>query len=246
MKPEAKPAAADLVVVHSSDIHIDDDYTARLFRGDGTMGLRLILEASRDAAADLVILAGDVFEHNRLPVSLIDQAAALLEEFGLPTVILPGNHDPVTSDSVYRRGSLGDVRGVHILGVNSSDQVILPALDLEVWGHAHRDYGDMAPLRDPPKRRQRRRIAVAHGHYVPVPEHVAAPHASWLFGDAAIAAADADYLALGHWNRSTQVSGGTPAYYSGSPELTRSVNLVRLGPNGTAVSRHPLRWPFPE
>jgi DNA repair exonuclease SbcCD nuclease subunit len=246
MKPEAEPAAADLVVVHSSDIHIDDDYTARLFRGDGTMGLRLILEAARDASADLVILAGDVFEHNRLPVSLIDQTAALLEEFGLPTVILPGNHDPVTSDSVYRRGSLGDVRGVHILGVNSGDQVILPALDLEVWGHAHRDYGDMAPLRDPPKRRQRRRIAVAHGHYVPVPEHVAAPHASWLFGDAAIAAADADYLALGHWNRSTQVSGGTPAYYSGSPELTRSVNLVRLGPNGTAVSRHPLRWPFPE
>jgi hypothetical protein len=44
-----------------------------------------------------------------------------------------------------------------------------------------------------------------------------------------IAATRADNLTLGHWDRPMRVGNGVvPAFYSGSPELARSVNLVRL------------------
>jgi hypothetical protein len=34
-----------------------------------------------------------------------------------------------------------------------------------------------------------------------------------------------------------------PAYYSGSPDLARTVNVIRLTSNGEVlVTREPLRW----
>ncbi len=71
------PPARDIVVVHSSDLPIDHDYTARLHGGDGTAGLACVLDATRSASADVVILAGDTFDHHRLPPALIGRAAAL-------------------------------------------------------------------------------------------------------------------------------------------------------------------------
>ena len=58
---------------------------------------------------------------------------------------------------------------------------------------------------------------------------------SWLISNAEIEATRADYLALGHWNRAAAVGTGTtvPAYYSGSPDLAKTVNVVRLRGNGT-------------
>jgi hypothetical protein len=58
---------------------------------------------------------------------------------------------------------------------------------------------------------------------------------SWLISNAEIEATGADYLALGHWNRAARVGAGVtvPAYYSGSPDLAKTVNLVRLLSNGT-------------
>src|SRR5438876_4267872 len=40
----------DIVLVHSSDLHMDHDYTARLHGGDGTAGLSGVLSAARAAA----------------------------------------------------------------------------------------------------------------------------------------------------------------------------------------------------
>jgi hypothetical protein len=85
-------------------------------------------------------------------------------------------------------------------------------------------------------------VALAHGHYEP-PETRARPlRPSWVFGDEEIAATAADYLALGHWDRPAEVGNGTvPAFYSGSPELARTINLIRLDAAGAAiVTRAPL------
>ena len=95
----------------------------------------------------------------------------------------------------------------------------------------------MAPLRGPRARSTRWQIAMAHGHYEP-PHTLATPlRPSWLFSDDAIAATEADYLALGHWDRPERVGDGTvPAYYSGSPDLARTVNLIRLTATGRSSS----------
>ena len=225
----------EIVLAHSSDVHVDDRR--------GAAGLHAVLATAMVLAADFVLLAGDTFENNQLSAAVLDQAGELLAEAGVPIVILPGNHDPALPDSVFVRRGMAHVPNAHILGVTHDEAVVFPAYDLEIWGHAHRDYFDMAPLRGPRPRSTRWQVAMAHGHYEP-PETRANPlRPSWIFGDEEIAATGADYLALGHWDRPMRVGNGVvSAFYSGSPELARTVNQVRLTDGGIIVTREALIW----
>jgi DNA repair exonuclease SbcCD nuclease subunit len=240
--PQTPAASRDIIIVHSSDIHVDHDYTARLHGGDGTAGLACVLNAARDLAADAAILAGDTFDSHRVPQQLIEQAAAVIAAAGLPVVILPGNHDPAISDAVYHHGALAAVRNLHVIGVTHDEAVLFPDISLEIWGRAHRDYDDMIPFEIVRPRRTRWQIAVAHGHYEPAPNRSIGPRPSWLIGDTEIDATGADYVALGHWNRAIRVGNGkVPAYYSGSPEYSGAINVVRLSEAaGVTVTRAPL------
>jgi DNA repair exonuclease SbcCD nuclease subunit len=227
------PSDQDLVVIHSSDLHLD----ATERRAD-LDSLASVLRAAAETKGDLLILAGDVFDNNRVPLTLIDRAARMLADAGLPVVILPGNHDCLTPDSVYRRGGLADPDNVFVLGVSAEEAWEFTELDLEVWGRPHLDYRDMSPLKAPRVRSTRWQIATAHGHWVQGREDL---HRAWLIHDEEIAACGADYVALGHWDRPA-VAGdrSVPAYYSGSPDFAGTVNLIRLGPNGLTVTREPL------
>ena len=230
----------DIVLVHSSDLHMDHDYTARLHGGDGTAGLSSVLAAARAAAADVVMLAGDTFDCHRQPTDLLERAAAIISAAALPVVLLPGNHDPAVPDAVYHGGALSAVDNLYVLGVTHDEAVLFADLGLEIWGRAHRDYGDMIPFEWLRPRSTRWQIAMAHGHYVPLPDRTSRLRPSWLIGDNELAATGADYIALGHWNRPAKV-GTVAAYYSGSPEYAGTVNVVQLCADGkVAVTRAPL------
>jgi DNA repair exonuclease SbcCD nuclease subunit len=219
------------VIVHSSDVHMDDDYTARLHGGDGTAGLAGVLAAAANAQADVLLLAGDTFDSHRIPATLLERAAALIAAAAFPVVVLPGNHDPAVADAVFHHPALARIENLHVLGVTHDEAVAFADLGLEVWGRPHRDYGDMIPFEMPRRRSTPWQIAMAHGHYVPVPDRTIRLRPSWLIGDAELAATGADYVALGHWNRAAKV--GAVAYYSGSPEYAGTVNVVRLGSTRT-------------
>jgi DNA repair exonuclease SbcCD nuclease subunit len=226
----------DVVVVHTSDVHVDNDYNARLHGGDGTSGLACVLSAARDANADVVLLVGDTFESHRLPQEVLDRAADVIAAAELPVVLLPGNHDPAVPEAVFRRGLLAGVTNLYILGVTHEDAIDFPDLELEVWGRPHRDYGDMTPFEIIRPRRTRWQIALAHGHYDPTIDRSIFPRPSWLIDDRELAATGADYVALGHWNRAVRVGvSSVAAYYSGSPEYAGTVNLVRLTRDGRVV-----------
>ena len=228
-------AGRDLVLVHSSDLHLGVGE-----RAEEMHSLRAVLDAARAASANVLLLAGDIFDHNRLPLSLIDAAARTLADAALPVVILPGNHDCLAAGSVYRRGGLADPANVHVIGITHDESVELPALDLEVWGRPHLDHVDMSPFAEPPSRgRARWNVATAHGHWVSGPQDY---HRSWLIHQEQLDALDTDYIALGHWDRAVRVGAGAiPAYYSGSPDLAKSVNVVRFTTTGEVlVERRPL------
>jgi DNA repair exonuclease SbcCD nuclease subunit len=242
MEISAVHRAREVVLVHSSDLHVDEDPATASRNGDGTASLRAVIATARALRADVVLLAGDTFENSQLSPAILARAGRLLAEADFPIVILPGNHDPALGDSVFVRAGLAELANVSILGVTHDEAVPFPLFDLEIWGHAHRDYFSMAPLRGPRRRSTRWQVAVAHGHYEP-PETRANPlRPSWVFSDEEIAATGADYLALGHWDRPMRVGNGVvPAYYSGSPELAGTVNLVRLTAAGeVVVTREPL------
>lgn len=162
-----------IVVAHSSDLHLGDDHG-----GDGDTGpLVAVLDAARAAGADVLVLAGDVFDHNRLGRPFLERAAQTMALAGLPIVILPGNHDFLGADSVYRRGGMADAPTVSVLGITADDTVVLPELDLAVRGRPHLDGADMSPLPVARPRAAGRQIVVAHGHVVSDGHD---RHRSWL------------------------------------------------------------------
>jgi hypothetical protein len=95
-------------------------------------------------------------------------------------VLLPGNHDPVVADAVYHHQALARLDNLHVLGITHEEAVTFADIDLEIWGRAHRDYGDMMPFERLRPRSTRWQIAVAHGHYVPVPDRTSRLRPSWL------------------------------------------------------------------
>jgi DNA repair exonuclease SbcCD nuclease subunit len=225
-------AHPEVTIVHSSDLHLgtDDSFSDK----DRLAVLPKVLTAASEVNADVVLLAGDSFDNHRQPLELLERAADLLREYRKPVVILPGNHDPLTPDSVYRRADLGLISNVSILGLNVDKAVMFEEFELEIWGHAHFDYTDMSPLANPRPRNSRWQLAAAHGHYV---DEIRDPNrmiGSWLIHREELAATSADYVALGHWNQATPVGDGKiTAHYSGSPEYTGTVNVVRLKSDGS-------------
>lgn len=227
-------AHPEAIIVHSSDLHLgtDDSFSER----DRLAVLPKVLAAAHEVQANVVLLAGDSFDNHRQPSDLLERAAQMLRDYGKPVVILLGNHDPLTPDSVYRRAGLGEIANVKILGLNVDKAVLFPELELEIWGHAHFDYTDMSPLANPRPRTTRWQLAAAHGHYVDAERDPNRMLGSWLIHREELIATRADYVALGHWNQSTPVGGDEiTAHYSGSPEYTGTVNVVRLRADGSVA-----------
>jgi DNA repair exonuclease SbcCD nuclease subunit len=228
-------AANELIVAHTSDLH----FGARGGVTRDVPALRSVLDASEAAGAQVLILAGDIFDSHRAGEPLVDELGAILADSPLRMVLLPGNHDPGIAEGVYHRRALSALRNLHILGVNAGSSVQFDDLDLEIAGTPHLDYVDMTPLDGIGPRTRGRHIVVAHGHWV---RGAYDEHRSWLIHDHEINATGADYVALGHWDVPQPAGDGTvPAYYSGSPDIAKSINIVRISDDGTDVRRVPLQ-----
>ncbi|HSF59546.1 MAG TPA: metallophosphoesterase [Candidatus Binatia bacterium] len=230
----------EAVIVHSSDLHlgVDDSFS----NSDSLAVLPKVLTTAAAVNADVVLLAGDTFDNHRQPLELLERAAQMMRDYQRPIVILPGNHDPLTPDSVYRRGGLSEIVNVRILGLNVDQAVTFSQFELEIWGRAHLDYADMSPLADPRPRSTRWQLAAAHGHYVDEARDPNRLIGSWLIHREELIATGSDYIALGHWNQATPVgTGEVAAFYSGSPEYAGTVNVIRLRGNGQVeISQVPL------
>ncbi|MDX2155488.1 MAG: metallophosphoesterase [Hyphomicrobiaceae bacterium] len=233
-----------VVLVHSSDLHIDNE--VRFGEYHGLDGLRYVLKAAEAVRADVVLLAGDTFDNGRVQESVARQAGEILAEASMPVVLLPGNHDPALPEGIFHRSGILGLPQALVIGHTHPESIHFESLDLEILGRPHRSYNDMPPLPPVTPRRSRWQVVIAHGHYVPPDEWDEQAHRSWRFGEAELGAMSVDYIALGHWDRHEAVGDGrVPAYYSGAPDLVQTVNVVRLDPaTGVSVARHPLGMPF--
>ncbi len=156
-----------------------------------------------------------------------------------PVVLYSGQANHVRGMKVASKGSRINDRKSSLGTGSDTDVIIVHSSDLHVDDEytAHLHGGDGTSWQ----------IAMAHGHYAAAPDMATALRPAWLIGDAAITATGADYVALEHWNRSVRVGNGdVAAYYSGSPELARTVNVVRLTAAGTVrIRRRKIRWDPP-
>jgi DNA repair exonuclease SbcCD nuclease subunit len=195
-----------------------------IVRNERFRTLRRIGAVARETKAEFVIVAGDVFEDHRIRPDTLRQSFDAMAEIGVSVYLLPGNHDPLTSDALYR----GEIwrrecpRNVHVLG--SQEPVVVregvalfgcPLFERHTLGdttdHLTPELGPAAHVR----------IGVAHGGIKEFLERLVSEEEAINNAIPVDRAARArlDYLALGDWHGLLRIDDRT--WYPGTPEATR-------------------------
>jgi len=217
-------------LMHTSDLHIGTD----IYPDEALQGFEAMLELSRSTASDAVLIAGDLFDHHRVPKRIVDQVMGDLGDLELPVVILPGNHDAVLKDDI----NIGNLpANVSLITRPEGQSVTLEQIGLTIWGRpVFNHVPSFSPLEGMPDRPSGGWfVAMAHGLFM---EEVDPMRSSPITPEE-VAAATCHYLALGHVHVYRDVSKkGIPAHYSGAPSgsQTKTVAVVDLDPaDGVSV-----------
>lgn len=210
--------------LHTADWQLDMGFSGRGERAATLRQARLetvsrVLDLARTEAVDFVLVAGDVLEHNQVGRVLLHDLKRVLGDSPCPVYLLPGNHDPLTADSVYLARHewkelppqvrvLGEAAPVLAGGARLYPcpcRTRVSSADPTAWIPSRSD-GDGI------------RVGVAHGSWQVRPDLPVDDHPIPL--DAA-ARSGLDYLALGHWHSTFPAAGsGDRTFYSGTPEPT--------------------------
>ncbi|GIX48990.1 MAG: hypothetical protein KatS3mg131_3201 [Candidatus Tectimicrobiota bacterium] len=236
-----------LRLLHTADLHLDDapQRPAALAR----LGLQAVVDTAIAEAVDLVLVAGDLFDHNRVADDTVAFVQEQLRRVQRPVVVLPGNHDCLVPNAIYDRYDFAATcPNVQVITAEEGQVCEIPGLPLVVWGRAMVEHAPwFHPLAALPARADRRwHVALAHGFFYP--SRQTAERSSPIFAEE-IRDSGWDYVALGHHHVLTEVSQGrVKAFYPGAP-LTPwreaspwgSVLLVELSPSrGVQVRPHRL------
>lgn len=211
-----------LRIAHCSDIHLDGDHYSRganVPAGDHYRAWFVrTLAAIRADRPDLMLLAGDLFDSNQAPADTIQWAMDRLAELPFPVAMIPGNHDCLAEDAIYRRFDFSRIPNVEMLSAEAGGTVWLRDLGVAVWGKGMVDHApNFSPLGGRPERPEGCRWYLGLGHGIHVP-HGEPSHRSSPIHMREIEASPFDYLALGHHHAAmTLVTDTAAAAYSGSP-----------------------------
>lgn len=226
-----------LRVLHTADIHLDSDSVAEA-RDRSRRVLQRIVDRALADAVDLVVIAGDLFDHNRVPDESVGFVRGELDRLRQPVVILPGNHDALYPNAIYDRHDFTSASGhVRVIRRLDGETLEFPELDLVVWGRAMREHEPaFSPLANLPVRDERRwSLATGHGFFYE--ERQRPERSSPIFAEE-IRDSGWDYVALGHHHLQADVSqGDVAAWYAGSPG---TVLMVHLTPDGIRVEPRSL------
>lgn len=240
-------------LLHTADIHLERSH--EFLRCPARVGAQLrdaqrsvfahIVEVARQWPADVLLIAGDLFDAIDVPGSAIAFVRDKLEQVApIRVYIAPGNRDPYTETSPYATELWPDNVTVFKPGAWQADEH--PALPITVHGigcdgvdDSGAWFNDLHIEGD-----GRIHIAVAHGT-----ERTHKPDSAKTFApfDAAdIAREHLAYLALGHFHAMTEVAVEGPALmrYPGAPKRlgfdeAEDNGLIKLeidGDNGNVVS----------
>ncbi len=231
-----------------------DRNKATRFRAARLQAVGNLMDLAISREADLVLCAGDLFEHNGVDRKLVsDFLSTLGSRPGMPVYLLPGNHDPLSADSVYRSDVFQKQPPSNVtllsrrepLKLESGKGTLYPCPCFQAdsyddptdWIEAREDSDGI-------------RIGVAHGNWSLVIGDTRSDHP---IPTAAATSRQLDYLALGHWH-STFPDPSAPAsregrtFYSGTPEPTRfgerdsgNVLLVEIEDPGARPSVETIR-----
>ncbi len=74
-------------ILHTADVHLHQDHPRRL------EALKKVLQLATEKGADLVLIAGDLFDNDNQAQQLRPQLRSFLSDLPFPVLAIPGNHD---------------------------------------------------------------------------------------------------------------------------------------------------------
>jgi len=225
MLPGMRPSRRPLRVLHTADVHLDSDGYGdagqqAAHAEHGRRVFQRIIDRALTDQVDLVLIAGDLFDHNRVSDETVAFVRTELDRLRRPVVILPGNHDCLRTNAIYDRHDFtARARHVHVIHRLNGQTIDFPELDVVVWGRAMEEHEpEFRPLAHIPGRDDRRwSLAMAHGFFYE--ERQRPDRSSPIFADE-VRDSGWDYIALGHHHVRTDVSQGrVAACYAGAPVM---------------------------
>lgn len=214
--------------IHTSDVHLDTSFAGSGFpprlgdrkREAVRATFRRILEDAGRESVDLVLIAGDLFEHDRITPDTVEFLKQQFESLGsIRVFIAPGNHDPYLDGSPYRDEAWP--QNVHIFRHEEFHSVELPELGVRVTGfgynRTHLEEHYFARLPTLPEGAIN--LVVAHGSDISRVPEGKAKHGPLKIDE--IAGKNVHYCALGHYHQQRQVANTideTQVWYCGIPE----------------------------
>jgi len=214
--------------IHTSDIHLDTSFSGSGFpsrlaarKREAIRGtFRRIVEDARLQEVDFLLIAGDLFEQERITpdtFEFIKQQLATLNS--IRVFISPGNHDPCMSGSPYREELWPG--NVHIFTAEEFESVEIPQLGIRITGfgfaHPYLEQHHFRGLPELPK--DLFNIVLSHGSDVTNVPAGKAKHGPFEIEE--IAGKNVRYCALGHYHQQHRIPNpvdGAEVWYSGIPE----------------------------
>ena len=203
-------------ILHAADFHLDSAYVglspeqARQRRAESRAQLADMVDYANDHGAELMLLAGDLFDGENVYAQTGEELSTALARFQGQAVIAPGNHDPYTARSAYARLSWPD--NVHIFTSAQMETLDFPRYGCSVSGAAFT--GEEMPAWEGFTAPEGVSIGVLHGE-------VGVKDSKYrTVSLAQIQDSGFTYLAMGHVHGRTEVqtAGKTAWAYPGCPE----------------------------
>jgi DNA repair exonuclease SbcCD nuclease subunit len=215
--------------LHTADWHLGIKYNqlqdkAEKAREIRVQSIKKLLDKAHDV--DFIMVAGDLFDSNNVDKRLLNAVSEIFHRTSVPIYIIPGNHDPLTLDSLYLDPVWDTMNNVTIF--KESEPFTLPYHEVIIYPspvsqkQSKKDPTDWIRVKDEDyDSRTEISIGLAHGNlaiegYIDNPNFPINPNRTQI--------SDLDYLALGEWHslRAFQDhEGANRTIYPGTPETTK-------------------------
>lgn len=215
--------------LHTADWHLGMKYSQLEDKAEKARQIRLdsVLKILDHAGeVDFILVAGDLFDNNNVDKQLLNTVSEMLQNTSIPIYIIPGNHDPLTLDSLYWDPIWDTLNNVTIF--MESEPFTLPYHNVTIYPspvnqkQSKNDPTDWIKVSDQDHApRTEISIGLAHGNlaiegYIDNPNFPINPNRTHL--------SDLDYLALGEWHSYhtfQDQKGIIRTVYPGTPETTK-------------------------
>jgi DNA repair exonuclease SbcCD nuclease subunit len=236
-------------ILHTGDIHLGKPF--RRLGAQAEAATKRVEEAfSRvctlaiEQKVDVLVIAGDLFDSNKVSARLVAFAKAELSRVGSAGIhvgAIAGTHDKLEDEkgAVLLKEKFSELPLFHFLQ-GASYQCDIPDLSLTLCGHSNvYNKSTESPLRDIlPQNPQKYSVGIVHasvaieGKFAPDDYPVTVEE---------VERSPFSYIAFGHWHRMQEVVK-RKAWYAGSPEVLSlqeegagNVLLVEIDDNGVHI-----------